>query len=638
MGAGQSRGARTRIVLRSFCLLLLVLLACRRDGEVPLPEPEPSAADGWGWAMVRPSDPVVVNARGTWRFVFIAGRGGIPRGGGVVFQVSPWWGWSRPQVEAPSAPGYCTVTTSATACELDIGGDPQRYYVVALVAQGALAEGDTVAFVYGDTQGGSHPQAAAKADTYAERFQEFLFKTDGDGDGVYGEIRSQPGFRIKSLPASGLWINAPRLVRPGRPFEVSVAALDPLSNRDLEYEARLEVRAEPDGISAPRHVSLRPEDGGARRFQAAVHQPGLYSITVEDHQRGLTAESCPILCGRGEAFRPVYWGDIHGHTILSDGTGHPFDHYAYARDAAGLDVAAITDHAALGLRPLRGDPWGMIQLAAERFNDPGRFVTLLGYEWTNWTYGHRNVYFPGATGVVFSPYDSGAATPEGLWNIVKKWSAITIPHHVGGGPVAIDWEQEPRPSWEMLTEIFSVHGNCEYYGCPGMIYHPKEGHFVQDALGKGRRLGILASGDGHIGHPGRWTPDYREGLVAFQAAELSREAIWECLTSRRVYGTSGARILLQFTVSGWPMGSEIEGQAFREPRRCEMHVLGAGPLRTLEILKNNDVVKRIGCDGLLESVVYTDSTAARKGDFYYARVTQQDGHQAWSSPVWLGEE
>ena len=25
--------------------------------------------------------------------------------------------------------------------------------------------------------------------------------------------------------------------------------------------------------------------------------------------------------------------------------------------------------------------------------DPGRFVTFLGFEWTNWVSGHRNVYY-----------------------------------------------------------------------------------------------------------------------------------------------------------------------------------------------------------------------------------------------------
>jgi hypothetical protein len=34
--------------------------------------------------------------------------------------------------------------------------------------------------------------------------------------------------------------------------------------------------------------------------------------------------------------------------------------------------------------------------------------------------------------------------------------------------------------------------------------------------------------------------------------------------------------------------------------------------------------------------VWTDMTEARDGDYYYVRVTQLDGTQAWSSPFWVG--
>ena len=71
---------------------------------------------------------------------------------------------------------------------------------------------------------------------------------------------------------------------------------------------------------------------------------------------------------------------------------------AYARDVAALDVVALTDHDHWGSLFLDEHPelWERIQRAhGATSTSPGRFVTVLGYEWTNWIYGHRHVLYFG---------------------------------------------------------------------------------------------------------------------------------------------------------------------------------------------------------------------------------------------------
>jgi hypothetical protein len=644
----RSRGCSGKVGLDIRCVFGVVLIAlglflscgnrsAERSAVEEEPTRSPSPLDGKGSAVMSPGDPVPARSRGTWTFTFTVGDGGIPSGGGVAFQVSPFWGWSRPHNIDEDVAGYCTVFSSSRDAALDITSNTDRYYLLMFVKSGRLESGETVTIIYGDTQDGAHPGAAARTDSYAERYQEFLFKTDGDGDGVYAEIPVQPRLPVSAREAVQLWVNAPSLVAPGEVFEVSVAALDGMGNRAETYRGDVRLEPIPSDAGFETVCHLTAADRGAKRVPITLAEAGLYVVEARGAD-GLSASSNPVLCGTGNRFTKVYWGDIHGHSMLSDGTGHPHDYYEYARDVAGLDVASLTDHDAFGLRPLAGASWALCTSSADSFYEPGRFVTFLGYEWTSWTYGHRNVYFPGTRGEVYSHTTPESSTPEGLWRAVRPWGAVTVAHHVGGGPIATDWDHEPPEDVEMLVELFSVHGSSESYGCERMIYSPVEGHFVQDALARGYRLGMFASGDGHIGHTGRSSVDYAQGLVAFQAPDLTRESVWDALTSRRVYGTTGARILLEFDVNRHPMGSAIPDDEIDLPRRVTARVLGTAPIERMELIKNNVVIRVFPCDGILGEFEHTDATEPHRGDYYYVRVEQTDGHLAWSSPIWLGSD
>jgi hypothetical protein len=101
------------------------------------------------------------------------------------------------------------------------------------------------------------------------------------------------------------------------------------------------------------------------------------------------------------------YGDFHNHTLLSDGAGDP----AHAFDSmrrAGLDVAAITDHALYGakeplaeaerihhgyLRSLTDAGWRQVGELAARALANEAFVALRGFEWTSPRLGHMNVWF-----------------------------------------------------------------------------------------------------------------------------------------------------------------------------------------------------------------------------------------------------
>ena len=105
----------------------------------------------------------------------------------------------------------------------------------------------------------------------------------------------------------------------------------------------------------------------------------------------------------------LFWGDLHFHSALSpcfqtgcgpeghDGSQH--ECYEYARDVAGMDFAACTDHDCSGGKPILSDEdWARIRQTAAEVNDPGRFAVFSAYEWTNTSQGHYAVYYLGDDG------------------------------------------------------------------------------------------------------------------------------------------------------------------------------------------------------------------------------------------------
>jgi len=336
-----------------------------------------------------------------------------------------------------------------------------------------------------------------------------------------------------------------------------------------------------------------------------------------------------------EGAAPILWGDLQIHTGISDGTGTPEDAYVYARDVAALDVAVVTDHDHWGMRFLDADvaQWERIKSAAEEAYVPGRFVTAVGYEWTNWVHGHRHVVFFDDRAEIFSALDDRYDTPPELWAALRGRDAMTIAHHSAGGPVAVNWAYPPDPELEPLTEIVSVHGQSEASTTPGAIYDPVPGNFVIDQLSKGYRLGYIGSTDGHDGHPGLGhlaAPS--GGLAGIVGADRTRESVAKALRARRVYATNGVRIILRFELDGHPMGSVIPAPS--SASTAKVRAVGTTAVSGIELVRSGRTVERAPH---ADPVAYREWTleGLSSGEFVYVRVLQEDGGIAWSSPIFV---
>jgi hypothetical protein len=133
------------------------------------------------------------------------------------------------------------------------------------------------------------------------------------------------------------------------------------------------------------------------------------------------------------------------------------------------------------------------------------------------------------------------------------------------------------------------------------------------------------------GHP------WPNGLTAVLATELTRDGILEALRARRCYATTGQRYLMEFTVDGNPMGSEVSvakghraevyGSLGSISKWARVEIVGpAGPIATLapEPGDAEDVVE-----------LRTTTDAVDAPTFVYLRGVDEFGGMCWSSPVYL---
>ena len=289
----------------------------------------------------------------------------------------------------------------------------------------------------------------------------------------------------------------------------------------------------------------------------------------------------------------IFWGDIHNHNAVGYAKGslgrsveiaqEHLDFFAHTGHAQWHDMPTMPDDAHLkwvkGFAVMQ-EGWPRVVDMVKDAYAPGRFVTLLGYEWHSSTFGDYCLYYPGDEGPL-EYFDSAAA----LQAYALEHGCLAIPHHVGYklGWRGFNWDEfDSRVS--PVAEIFSEHGACERDRGPfPMIRHSNGGRdtasCIQAALARGLRFGFVASTDDHLGYPGA----YGEGLVAVLAPELTREALWSAIQSRRTYAVSGDRIEVDFTVNGQPMGSET---AAAPERAIAFEVEGWDEIDKVEVVKN----------------------------------------------------
>jgi hypothetical protein len=336
------------------------------------------------------------------------------------------------------------------------------------------------------------------------------------------------------------------------------------------------------------------------------------------------------------------FGALHWHTDLSGDGMRPMETaFKAARDIVNLDFAAPGDHTP------KDEKWARLVSACDKFNDPGAFVALYGWEQSS-NEGHLNFYFLDPDHPMTPDNFAYSNRPAEYIEDVPHRDFIAIPHHTNAVSKAIRddgshyWTAypwgEPRDDYLRQVEIFQTRGNFEREDPPEgwRTDHRNHGGSVQAGLEKGHKLGFVGGTDNHNGWPAKVSYRPRSWIVTGAWVKArTREAVYEALYARHTWACWDTRAIVQFTVGGVLQGGILNLDAPRE-LAARVRISAEAPLDTLEVVTEGD--RAIPFDipaGALDIEAEISLGRAQNGGFYYLRARQIDGALIYASPVFI---
>jgi hypothetical protein len=546
-----------------------------------------------GRAWITPDAPVVAGQVGSWTITYEVGAYGYDEFARLKIASRFASDWALPQFTDPAAPNYATVrlesrsATTVARLSFEPRGHIRPWFkcLVVSIRDGSLYPGDKVHVTIGDTSGGS---PGSRAQTFRERGYEWRLLVDPFGTELYSVLEPSPTLDVVGGGVHRLVVLAPTTVRPGEPFEALVKAEDVWGNPCERFEGEVKLGAK----GAP--VAGLPRGFTFRRGEFAVALMGGLRIDEPATDTRLSAsygwyraESNVIRAlGPGEA--KTWWGDLHGQTRATVGTGTIEEYFAFGREVALLDMMC---HQANDFQ-VTDDEWQRLRREIARFHENGRCVIFVGYEWSGMTPGggDRNVMFRGDVAAL---HRSSHAEVDDMRDAATDCFPVTqlfdqfagrddvmlIPH-IGGRYADIVGFH--APALEPVVEIYSDWGRFEW--------------LLEDALKHGYKVGFVANSDGHKGrpgasHPGASTFGAYGGLTCVLAESLTREAVFDAIKARRCYAVTAAqRIHVELAVNGLPMGAAGRAEG---PVKIAGRVVGTGPIERIDLFRGLDIIKTV---------------------------------------------
>jgi len=604
----------------------------------------------------------LAGSTGNWKFIYTTATH-LPKGTKLRFDLASQGSgleWQVPQTNPKKKENLIWAEIQGKMLTATESGQPQKQtvsYEFSLPAE--VKPGETVSIHMGTLEHNPEKKGNTCQKT-VQRKRPFSLHIDPKGKGDYKDVEVFH-LDVRGGPLKNIRIITPSLVHRNKRFDIIVRFEDMYGNLtcnapegtliDLSYEHLRE------NLNWKLFI---PETGFIALPNLYFNEPGIYRIQLRNMKTEETFFSPPIKC-LPDAGLSLFWGMLHGESDRMSSKENVESLLRHIRDDKALQFFATSCFESEEETP--NELWKTITQQAAEFNEEDRFVALLGFQWLGEPEeeGLRHFIHAKEGKPILRRKDTKNNSLKKIFKTNNPKELLSIPCFTMGKEVCYNFA-DFNPEFEKVAEIYNSWGSSECTAKEGNkrpiagsrhgISEAAEGSLIR-ALNQGCRFGFVAGGYDDRGCYSKLKSadqtEYSPGLTAILAKEHNRSSFIEALQARSCYATTGERMILGLQIAGQPMGSEVDTKSrpgLEFNRHITGYAIGTAPITEALLIRNGKPIHSFAIkDGRVE-IAFDDTeslggvcleTHADRPPFayYYLRVTQKDGHMAWSSPIWV---
>lgn len=322
----------------------------------------------------------------------------------------------------------------------------------------------------------------------------------------------------------------------------------------------------------------------------------------------------------------LYFGGNHSHTSFSDGSLYVEDAFDTARYKGNCDFWFVTDHyQKMNMPGMLADgtqviKWKYQNDVAKKKTEDGKFVALVGWEWSDGIQAHMNVLFDPAAPPDFlltGTFDRF----KNVW-ILKHPKTITGINHPFW---SIEHKMTNLEGFKYIPELDAQTAYIE-------VVQWEDIPFYYVALDHGWHVAPLAAQDNHSPNWGL-QPEFN----AVYAKELTYEGLKEAFIARRFYATNDRGMKINFEGNGKPMGSQLKGDLVKLKVTVSRED-GLIPAYVRIVSKEGTIVKEWIPTISESKYEVTVPVMPNESRWYVAYVAMPNDKYSISAPIWISSK